>query len=254
MKIFLTLSLIGLLSWPAISGKNMKFERTLKFSADRITAVEFDVGAGSLEIIGTTGNQIIVHASIESEEFKNMADFIDEFEQQMHFSIERQSEYAMIYAKDKDHKGWGNSKNIMINLQVALPRGLDLVIDDGSGSITIENVDGEVKIDDGSGSITLRDIGNDVTIDDGSGAIMVRSVNGKLTIEDGSGSIEIKNIIGSVDIEDGSGGISAKEIGGNFKVDDGSGDIIVKALAGKFKLIDDGSGSIYVNGKRVDTN
>jgi hypothetical protein len=42
----------------------------------------------------------------------------------------------------------------------------------------------------------------------------------------------------------------AKTIGGNFKVDDGSGSIDVKNLSGQFKLIDDGSGTVHVNGER----
>jgi hypothetical protein len=41
-------------------------------------------------------------------------------------------------------------------------------------------------------------------------------------------------------------------VGGDFKVDDGSGDVVVKNLEGQFKLIDDGSGSIHVNGERWD--
>ncbi len=249
MKKLALISAISLISLSVISGDNMKFDRTLEMSTDRLTAVEFDVGAGSLDIVGTTGNQIRINATIESDDFRDMSGLVEAFEDKMMFSIERQSEYAMVYAKSKSNMSWGKSKNIMIHLQVELPRGMDLVIDDGSGPMSIENIDGEIKIDDGSGSITLRDIGNDVQIDDGSGPIMITDVNGDLSIDDGSGAVEMKNIIGSVDIEDGSGSILAKDVGGDFKVDDGSGDIVVKALAGEFKLVDDGSGSIRVNGE-----
>jgi len=238
-----------LVSLSAISGKNMSFERSLNLSTDRLTAVEFDLGAGSLDVVGTTGNQISINATIESDDFKNMDDFVEAFENKMHFSIERQSEYAVIFAKKKEGMTWGRSKNMAIHLEVELPRGMDLFIDDGSGSINIENIDGEIAIDDGSGSITLRDIGNNVKIDDGSGSISISDVNGDLDIEDGSGSIEMKNIVGSVEIEDGSGTVVAKKIGGNFEIDDGSGDISVKELTGEFILVDDGSGSIRVNGK-----
>jgi len=251
MKKIALISAITLVSLSAISGDNMKFERSLEMSKDRLSAVEFDVGAGSLDIVGTTGDQIRINATIESDDFRDMSDLIEAFEDKMIFSIERQSEYAMVYAKAKDSKmSWGKSKNIMINLEVELPRGMDLVIDDGSGSINIENIDGELNIDDGSGSITLTDIGNDVQIDDNSGSIKITDVNGNLSIDDDSGSVDMKNITGTVDIEDGSGSINAKGIGGDFKVDDGSGDINVKSLAGEFILVDDGSGSINVNGEK----
>ena len=250
MKKLILISAISLVSLSAMSGNSLKFDRSLSMSTDRLSAVEFDVGAGSLDIVGTSGNEIKINATIESDEFKNMDSLLDAFEKNMLFSIERQSEFAMIYAKSKDNMAWGKSKNIMIHLKVELPKGMDLVIDDGSGSITVENIDGTLKIDDGSGSITLRNIANDVRIDDESGPIQIADVSGNLTIDDGSGSIELKNISGSVAIEDGSGEIVAKTIGGNFKVDDGSGSIDVKNLSGKFKLIADGSGSVHVNGER----
>ena len=254
MKKLALISAISLISLSAISGNNMKFDRFLEMSTDRLSAVEFDVGAGSLDIVGTAGNQIRINATIESDDFRDMSDLIEAFENKMLFSIERQSEYAMVYAKSKEKMNWGKSKNIMIHLQVEVPRGMDLVIDDGSGPMSIENIDGELTIDDGSGPITLRDIGNDVQIDDDSGPIMITDVNGDLSIDDRSGSIELKNITGNVDIEDGSGGILAKDVGGDFRVDDGSGDIVVKSLAGEFKLVDDGSGSIKVNGERWGKN
>jgi len=249
MKKLVLISVVSLVSLSAVSGNNMKFDRSLTMSTDRLSAVEFDLGAGSLDIVGTTGNQIKINATIESDDFRDMENLVDTFEEKMLFSIDRQSEYAMVYAKSKESIGWGRSKNIAIHLQVELPRGMDIVIDDGSGSINIENIDGNVEIDDGSGSITLIDIGNHVQIDDGSGSINIKDINGDLSIDDGSGSVDIKNVTGTIDIEDGSGGILAKDVGGDFKVDDGSGDIVVKALAGEFHLIDDGSGSIRVNGK-----
>lgn len=252
MKKLALICAISLVSLAAISANKLKFNRSLEMSTDRLSAVEFDVGAGSLDIVGTSGNEIKVKATIESEDYRDMDDLLAAFDKRMLFSIERQSEYAVISAKNKDSIKWGKSKNIMIHLEVELPRGMDLVIDDGSGSISVENMDGEIKIDDGSGSITLRNISNDIEIDDSSGSIQIADVNGSVSIEDASGSIELKNISGSVDIEDGSGEIMAKDIGGDFKVDDSSGDIVVKNLKGQFKLIDDGSGSISVNGERWD--
>lgn len=252
MKKIALISAISLVSLAAISGQDLKFERSLDMSTDRLSAVEFDLGAGSLNIIGTTGNQIKVSATIESDDFREMDDLVEAFEDKMLFEMQRESEYAVISAKKKDGLNWGWSKNIAIHLEVEVPRGMDLVIDDGSGSINIENIDGAIKIDDSSGSISLRDIGNNLQIDDGSGSISLKDVNGDVSIEDGSGSIEMKNVIGSVDIEDGSGSITAKKVGGDFRVDDGSGDIVVSDLTGEFKLVDDGSGSIRVNGKRWD--
>ncbi len=249
MKKTILFTAIGLASMTAFAGKDLKFERSLDLNTDRLSGLEVDAGAGSIEVVGVSGNEIRVDATITSDDYKNIDDMLEDFEEKMLFNLKRDSGFALLNARQKMNS-WSINKSMAINLQIELPRGMDLIIDDGSGSMTIENVDGAIKIDDGSGSITLRDIGSDVEIEDGSGSIKMADINGDVTIDDGSGSIEMKNIQGSVEIEDGSGGIQAKSVAGDFKVDDGSGDVIVKELGGEFKLIDDGSGSIRVNGKR----
>ena len=244
MKKLTAVGVVALCSFQVLAGNDLKFDRTLELSADRLSAVELDVGAGSLEVIGTSGNEIKVYATIESDEFSDMAVFQEAFEDKMAFSLKRDSGYALLKAKSNKTMNWGNSKNIAIHLEVEVPRHMDLVIDDGSGSMTISDIDGTVKIDDGSGSITIHDIG------DGSGSLKISDVNGDVEVDDGSGSVTLTNIAGTVDIEDGSGSIDANGVAGDFKVDDGSGDVVVKNLEGEFKLIDDGSGGIKVNGQR----
>lgn len=252
MKKTILFGTTALISLTAIAGNDLKFERDLNLATDRLSGVEFDVGAGSLSIVGYEGSEIKVHATIESDDYKNMDALMEDFTEKMDFSLTRDSGFALLNAKSQSNISWGKSKNIAIHLQVEVPKSMDLVIDDGSGSINIEGIDGSIEIDDGSGSITLRQINNDVEIDDGSGAIQLSDVSGDVKIDDSSGSIELKNIGGSVEIEDGSGGILAKGISGDFKVDDGSGDVVVKDLVGQFKLVDDGSGSIEVNGEKWD--
>jgi DUF4097 and DUF4098 domain-containing protein YvlB len=254
MKKLALVSAVGLLSLSAIAGTHHTFERTLSLNTDRLSGIEMDVGAGSLEVVGVSGNEIKVYATIESEDYRDMEDLMEAFEDKMKFELSRGSGYAELKARRKSNSfSWGN-KNIAINLQVEVPKSMDVEIDDGSGPMTVENINGTVKIDDGSGPITIRMIGNDVKIDDGSGPIRIGDIKGDVKIDDGSGGIEMKNITGSVDVEDGSGEITAKDIGGNFTVDDGSGSVIVKDLQGKFELIDDGSGSIKVNGKTWDSD
>lgn len=252
MKKIIFIGTTALVSLAALAGNEIKFERDLNLATDRLSGIEFDVAAGSLSIVGYEGSEIKVHAIIESDDYKNMNDLMEDFNEKMDFSLTRDSGFALLNAKRKSHMSWGKSKNIAIHLEVAVPKSMDMIIDDGSGSINVEGIDGSVEIDDGSGAITLRQINNDVEIDDGSGAIELSDVRGAIKIDDSSGPIELKHIEGSVDIEDGSGLIMAKDIGGDFRVDDGSGDIIVKDLGGQFELIDDGSGSIKVNGEKWD--
>lgn len=239
---------IALVSMVAAAGTKLSFEKQMSLNGERLSGLELDVGSGSLTIVGTSGNEIKVEATIESDDYKNNDDLLKGFNERMVLSLERDSGFALLKAKQKSKLGWGKSKNIAIHLSVEVPRHFDVVVDDGSGSMVIDNIDGAVQIEDGSGSVTLTRIGNDVDIDDGSGAIHIADIAGDVYIDDASGPIEVKNISGSVHVEDGSGAILAKVISGDFKVEDGSGEIIVKDLQGEFILVDDGSGTVHVNG------
>ena len=59
----------------------MKFDRSLSMATDRISTVEFDVGSGSLEIVGTSGDEIRINATIESDDYRDMDDLLEDFEQ-----------------------------------------------------------------------------------------------------------------------------------------------------------------------------
>jgi DUF4097 and DUF4098 domain-containing protein YvlB len=250
MNKILLLGAVCALATPALAGKKQSFERTLSLATDRLSAIEMNTGAGSLEVYGSSGDEIVVNATVVSDDYSDMEDFTSAFERKMIFTIERQSAYAMLTAKAK--QSMFSSPDIQINLEVSVPKGMDVVIDDGSGSIKVSNLDGELTIDDNSGSVVVSNINNNVSIDDGSGSLSIDGVTGNLVIDDGSGSVELKNIGGSVEIEDGSGSIHAKVIGGDFTLDDGSGDVVIKELSGDFDLIDDGSGSIRVNGNKIN--
>lgn len=139
--------------------------------------------------------------------------------------------------------------NNAIALSIRVPESLPIFIDDGSGSIRIDNLAAALEIEDGSGSIQIERVDADVTIDDGSGSITINGIGGHLVIDDGSGSITINSVGGDLTLDDGSGSITVREVGGVVTVDDGSGSITVDG-AEDFRLIDDGSGGINLSNIR----
>ncbi len=102
---------------------------------------------------------------------------------------------------DGGDRMFGDSPSI--GLEVQLPEGMSLNVDDGSGSISVIDAGGDVSIIDGSGSITVRGVRGSVTIDDGSGGFDVADVDGDvLILEAGSGSVKIREVKGKVDYDE----------------------------------------------------
>ncbi len=128
-----------------------------------------------------------------------------------------------------------------LDLVVAVPDSLPLVVDDSSGSIEIYDV-AAVELRDGSGHIEIDGVAGDVRVVDGSGGIDIRAVRGTVVIEDdGSGDIDITDVGRDVIVEnDGSGDIDVAEVGGDFVVKrDGSGSVRHRSVRGRVDVPSD---------------
>jgi hypothetical protein len=132
-----------------------------------------------------------------------------------------------------------------LDFGVVVPAGIAIEVHDGSGWTKVTNV-GTTEIEDGSGSLEIANIRGDLTVRDGSGSIDIDGVTGNVDLEDGSGEIEIRNVDGSVEIEDDSGAISAERVKRNVTIsDDGSGGVDVRDVGGDFTVRSKGSGGLH---------
>ncbi len=204
--------------------------RDLELSADGVQLLEIDAGAGSIAVNGdTNATSIRVKAIIRVPD--NEEDARKLIEKNLILKLEMKRDRAVLDAYF-DHSIWHVGNSAAIDLEVQIPQGLAIFVDDGSGPMTIENVGGDVGIDDGSGSIVVTGAAS-VAIDDGSGSIKISDVSGDVMVEDGSGDITIRNVGGTVTIDDGSGGIDVKNVEHDLDIiDDGSGSVRLSDIRG----------------------
>ncbi|HEX6930487.1 MAG TPA: hypothetical protein VF267_14625, partial [Gammaproteobacteria bacterium] len=125
----------------------------------------------------------------------------------------------------------------------------DLLLDTSSGAITVSGGKGSISADTGSGEIRVSDHAGDVLADTGSGGVTVRKVTGDVDADTGSGGVEIVDVTGDVHIDTGSGGADLENVSGNVLVDTGSGGVDGHNLQNVRELeIDTGSGSVELDG------
>ena len=204
--------------------------RDLTLDADGLADFSIQAGAGSLEVTGVEGaDHIQVTALIQLEE-RDEDRARELIEERAELTLERRGDTGELVAKF-DGGWWGSSGAIALEIQI--PHGLALTIEDGSGSIKVLGTGGDVAIDDGSGSIIVERVGM-VEIDDGSGSIAVEEANGDVRIVDGSGSIRVRGVAGSVTVDDGSGSINVSDVDVDVIIeDDGSGGLNVSDVRGR---------------------
>jgi hypothetical protein len=207
-------------------------ERELGLDTEGVTRLGIDAGAGKLVVRGVDEDgRITVKATINLPGVDD-EDAQEHIEKYLRLTLEKVRDEARLIADYKQQlRAWGDSPSV--DLDVRMPRGIALSVDDGSGSIDISGLDSSVAIDDGSGSIRVDQVGS-LVIDDGSGSITVTGVAGDVDIEDGSGSIDVKHVGGGVRIDDGSGGIDVADVEADLVIeDDGSGGLKASDVRGE---------------------
>lgn len=229
---FLTITSLLLAGIAQAAWSDYSENRELELDAAGLGRFDIDVGAGTLVISGTPGlDRIQVTATINVPD-KDEDDALEMIAEKLVLSLERDGDEARLRAHfDNSGWSWGDSPSVDIDIRV--PQGLALKIDDSSGSLEVNDVQSDVVIDDGSGSMRV------------SGATSVK-------IDDGSGSVTVRNVTGDVEIEDGSGSITVEHVGGSVRIDDGSGGIDVDDVEHDLVIVDDGSGGLDASNVRGD--
>ncbi len=204
--------------------------RDLTLDADGLDGFSIEAGAGTLEVTGVDGADHIQVTAIIQLEQRNEERARELIEERAVLTLERRGSTGVLVAKF-DGGWWGGSGAIGLEIQV--PRGLTLYVEDSSGSMKILGTGGDVGIDDSSGSILVEDVGT-VIIDDGSGSIDIKDAYGDVEIVDGSGSIKVRGVAGSVTVDDGSGSINVSDVEQDVIIeDDGSGSLNVSDVRGR---------------------
>jgi hypothetical protein len=198
-------------------------------------------GAGTLSITGDSGSDNVV---IEGTACASKQEWLDAS------SIETQTGDAAKIEVELPNidSGWSimGDRYARIDLELSVPNGLNLDVNDSSGSMTIDGV-GELAVKDSSGSIKITDVAGSVRLKDTSGSISLVNIQGDVTVvSDSSGSIKGKEVSGTVLVKkDSSGSIHFQDVGQDFIVEkDSSGGIVAERIGGDFRVLKDGSGGI----------
>lgn len=205
--------------------------KDLRLSTEGIHTLKIDSGSGFLKV---TGNESLRAIEVKAEidvKGKSDKDADEYIRKNVVLTLERKGDGAVLVSKFKNKLFSGSRA---INLTVNIPKNIHLVVDDGSGELSIQDITGDIYVDDGSGEIEIENIQGNIKIDDGSGSVSVNDVEGDVSIDDGSGTIDVSGVSGTVVVDDGSGSINIEGVGGDVHIkDDGSGSLSIRDVKGK---------------------
>ena len=128
----------------------------------------------------------------------------------------------------------GDGLDAHADLHVIIPKGRTVLLRQGVGETTIDNVEGNLDVDVASSHSR------------------VSRIRGALTIESGSGSVDVSDVTGDVKIDAGSGGATVEGIHGTaLHLDIGSGSFRGRAIDVSELVGDVGSGGMRIAGLKT---
>jgi len=135
------------------------------------------------------------------------------------------------------------------DVRVQVPKGQKLALFLGVGSLSITNVEGDLKVDVASADATVRGTRGALDIDSGSGTIKVSDASGAIKLDTGSGSTTVRGIRGGrLSLDTGSGGLTVVDAAVDvLNADSGSGTVEIQDLAAQEISLDSGSGSVRMS-------
>ena len=244
-RVILTLLLASTIAVPAHAAEG-SFERSLAVTGP----VELEVSTGSGHISVRAGASSTVHINGTIKAGKSWHLDEAEAERKVRYlesnpPIEQHGNFIRI-GRIEDHE---LARNISISYDLVVPVETRLRSQTGSGSQSVEGIQGPVKAGTGSGSVRVENIGDEVRAETGSGDVQVDSVKGATHASTGTGSIRASGIGSSFVASTGSGSIKLEQTGpGDGKVETGSGSVELQNVRGALR-VRTGSGDITAQGQ-----
>ena len=149
----------------------------------------------------------------------------------------------------------GDGLDARADLVIRVPKGQEVTLGLGAGSVTAEKLDAKLGIDTGSAPVAVTGMTGSLAIESGSGGATVEHFTGTLAIDSGSGALAIERFQGTLAVDCGSGGVTLSRIRGDkIAIDSGSGGVTGEDIVARVVVIETGSGGIVLaelNAKEV---
>ncbi|MFC2165558.1 DUF4097 family beta strand repeat-containing protein [Acidobacteriota bacterium] len=222
-----TILFFALLVFLTIGSASGSIDDTIQksFSVDSGGTLEIDTERGSIEVRGISGNSVEIEVirKVKTSDTQKAQKVLDNFKIEF-----KQSGKDVFVLGERGRKEsiWDKIWNrLNIKFIVSVPEIYNVKLKTSGGSISIEDIEGEVNIKTSGGSLVLNDIKGPVWGKTSGGSIKIGEVEGQVDVNTSGGSIKIDRAQGTVDAHTSGGSITINEVMGTINADTSGGSI-----------------------------
>lgn len=197
--------------------------------------LDVSTSGGSIRVEGENSNKVVVEMYVKSS--KHSDEKIKEIvEEDYEISIEQSGSKVVAVAK-RTAKNWSNN-GISISFVVHTPKDFACNLHTSGGSLKISGVIGKShSMTTSGGSITAEDMSGDLDATTSGGSINVEDFNGNLDARTSGGSINLEDIMGDIDVSTSGGGIKISDVSGSIHATTSGGSINADISSLKDQLV-----------------
>ncbi|UCD94691.1 MAG: DUF4097 family beta strand repeat protein [Candidatus Zixiibacteriota bacterium] len=212
---------------PGLADHKKTWEKTFEINPGGLLTVEADLG--SIEVGTSSSNEVEVEVIVKAGREKYLDDFKVEFEQ-------NGNDVSVFGELMKRRSFWSSiRKPLRVEFLITVPKQYNLDLYTVGGSISVGDLDGDVRSETAGGSLNFERI---------NGTVEGRTSGGSISVESCVGEADVKTSGGSITLGEVKGEVSAKTSGGSITVEEVMG-MIDAATSG-------GSVTAYITGQPED--
>lgn len=138
-------------------------------------------------------------------------------------------------------KGWFNWGNKGLKVRALVPMRFDVDLKTSGGSISVDDLEGQVRSETSGGSLSFgridgtvwgRTSGGSIRLEQSSGEADVHTSGGSIKLGDVDGTVEAVTSGGSIEIARAQGSVTARTSGGSISIEEAMGDLEARTSGG----------------------
>ena len=214
-------------------GQPCPFSRrdTIAFDASHLTQLSIDVPAGSIVITGSVEGDSVRIDGVHCAPSKAI-------DTSLRLAVGHQGAEASIKEQvPRQLFSQTQGSSALINLAIRMPQRLALRIENGIGTVKLQDV-GSVWLHDALDDARITGVQGDVDVQSGPGNLEISSVGGGVHVRKSVGFIRIAHVDGVVDIgRDHAGNVDIRDVKGSVNIQEGQkGDVSVSNIGGDLTM------------------
>ncbi len=227
---------------------------TRTFPASSIKSLEVSTSGGSITVNGNAGSEAVVEVYVNrngrlNKQMKRMNEQIIQVLEE-NYAIELKVEDGKLYvaAKQKGMFADWESQGFIISFRINAPKQVDSNLQTSGGSLTVENVSGNIVGKTSGARIIAKNCDGKIDITTSGACLKMSNLNGSINAVTSGARVTASNINGVIKTETSGADMKLDNISGSVdaKISVGSMNVTMKSVSDYVKLSNNGNINLTV--------